>query len=396
VRAIAHVPRSSTESAPLAAVDPTLRVVFLSNERSPERSPSAYSHRLERLCRALEARGVQTRFVALREQPIGRPILAQPLSVPFIRTHVADTDFIHAGGNAGYTAALLKRYTRARVVQDVHGDSVAEAKLKWRDRPGLAAGYRVAQAFVADAVSFRSGDYFLAVSRPLAQKLANEHGVPPDRVTLVRNGVDLEVFRPRTAARGDDAFVVAYAGGFQGWQGIETLVTAFELLPETFRLRIVGFRPGDGELRRQLTTRLGPRADLVERVPQSRLAAELAPAHVLVIPRPRVPAVAAAFPTKFSEYLALAKPVIVCDVDESSSFVREHRCGFVSEPDPRSLADTIGAAAQTGAAGLNRMGRNARELAEREFSWEAIAGHYHRKLSEWRAAAHAPAGGSRP
>jgi glycosyltransferase involved in cell wall biosynthesis len=361
-----------------------MKVLFLSNEhRGPE---TAYAHRLAKLMGALGEHGVETDFVSLREHGIGRPILAQPLGFPFIRRRLAGVDFIHAGGNAGYTAGLLRAYTRAWIIQDIHGDSVSEAKVKWSQQRDVIRGYWLAQAVIADAVTYRLGDCFTVVSERLRTKLTEERGISEDRIAIVRNGVDLDVFEPAPVPA-HEGFVVAYAGGFQHWQGIENLIRAGELLGDGHtRLKIVGFGPRDERLRSSLAARLGRRVELVNRVTRPELVTHLAAADVLIIPRPRHAAVQAAFPTKFSEYLAMGKPVIVCDVDETATLVRRHQCGLVAEPNPRSIADTITIASKLPREELERMGRNGRRLAEREFSWKEVGRRYAALLTHWSSA----------
>jgi glycosyltransferase involved in cell wall biosynthesis len=359
-----------------------MNVLFLSNEHRAE-PQTAYTHRLSKLMAALAEQGVETEFVSLREHGIGRPILAQPFAFPFIRRRLAAADFIHAGGNAGYTAGLLRAYSRARIVQDIHGDSVSEAKLKWSERRDAVRGYWVAQAVIADAVTYRFGDFFTVVSERLRTKLIDERGISPQRIGVVRNGVDLELFRPRPASA-HVGFVVGYAGGFQDWQGIENLVQAGELLEDrSIRLTIIGFGQRDADARATLAGRLGDRVELVDRVSQADLVTHLARVDALIIPRPRHAAVEAAFPTKFSEYLAIGKPLIVCDVDETASLVRLHGCGLVAQPNPRSIADTVTLASRLPAEELERMGRNARRLAERDFSWTEIGRGYASLLAGW-------------
>jgi glycosyltransferase involved in cell wall biosynthesis len=359
-----------------------MKVLFLSNEHRTE-PETAYSHRLSKLMAALGDHGIETDFVSLREHGPGRPILAQPLAFPFIRRRLAEADFIHAGGNAGYTAGLLRAFPRARIVQDIHGDSVSEARLKWRERRDAVRGYWVAQAVIADAVTYRLGDFFTVVSERLRAKLIEERGIAAEQIGIVRNGVDLDLFRPRPVHR-SEGFTVGYAGGFQDWQGIENLVQAGELLEDpSIRLRIVGFGPQNQELRARLRERLGDRVELVDRVPQRELVDQLASVDALIIPRPRHRAVEAAFPTKFSEYLAVGKPLIVCDVDETAALVRRHECGLVAQPTPRSIADTITIAARLPVEERAEMGERGRRLAEQDFSWDEIGRRYASLLAAW-------------
>ena len=67
---------------------------------------------------------------------------------------------------------------------------------------------------------------------------------------------------------------------------------------------------------------------------------------MLAIPRQAHPALRVALPTKFAEYLALGKPVIVSDVDETADLIRLHQCGLVAEPNVESWTTTLEHAAQ--------------------------------------------------
>jgi glycosyltransferase involved in cell wall biosynthesis len=362
-----------------------MKVLFLSNEYGLMRAGSAYTHRLERLSCAIQEHGIQTDFLALRELPVGRPILAHPLNVPLIQRKLARYDFIHAGGNAAYTAVFLNLYARARVIHDVHGDTVSEAQLKREAGNNVGKTYRLIQAWVADSIAYRYADYFLAVSTPLQERLMREQHIPADKIGLVRNGVDLELFN-QTSDVAEGGFTVGYAGGFQRWQGLDNLIAAFKLLSDDcVRLKFIGFTEQHAAVRAAIAGHLDGKVEMVDRVSQSELVSQLASVHVLIIPRPRHRAVEVAFPTKFAEYIALGKPVIVCDVDETARLVEQHHCGLVSKPNPAALAETIRAASRLDRAELVRMGRNARALAEREFSWEHIGRKYAELLFKWSA-----------
>jgi glycosyltransferase involved in cell wall biosynthesis len=333
---------------------------------------------------ALGRHHIDTDFVSLREQTVSRPLLAHILNAPLLRRRAADSDFIHAGGNATYAAVGLKLFTRVRIIHDVHGDSVSEERLKSARSRNWRSLYQVAQAWIVDAAAYRYADYSLVVSRPSRRRLVEERHLLPEKIGLVRNGVDLELFRRPSKPRleGGD-LVVGYAGGFQPWQGISTLVRAMEMVDKGVSLKIVGFTKDDAALRADIASRLGGRAELLDRMPQPELISHLAAADVLVIPRPKHRAVEVAFPTKFGEYLALGKPVVVCDVDETADLVREHGCGMVSAPDPAELAATLQAMAAHNPSILHSMGCNARRLAEQEMSWDAVGSKYVQLLTKW-------------
>lgn len=361
-----------------------MRVLFLSREHDFTRSGSAHAFRLDRLRQALDRDGIETDFLSLREQPFSRPSLVHPLNLPMIRNRLATYDFIHAACHAAYSAALAKPFLPGRVIYDVHGNLEAEARLALETRPSLRTAFELIQARLSDLVAFHRSDYFLVVSQPLRRRLLARR-ISQERIALIRNGVDLKLFHPNPCPNGN-GFTVAYAGGFQRWQGIETLVSAFERLrDDPVRLQIIGFTDREAALRAGIARRLGDKADLVGRLPQHEVASRLASAQMLVLPRPEHPAVAAALPTKFGEYLAVAKPVLVCNVDETATLVREHHCGFVSEPGPAALATAIRVALQLPRSVLGQMGQRARRLAESGFSWEDIGRAYTRQLQAWAA-----------
>ncbi len=197
-----------------------------------------------------------------------------------------------------------------------------------------------------------------------------------DNSALVRNGVDLNVFRP-LPTRSDASFIVGYAGGFVGWQGVDNLVNAVDRSSnKRIRLHLIGIGPQDQSLADKIKRQLGDRVKLFNRMDQEKLVRTLAETDVLTIPRRAHPALRVALPTKFAEYLALGKPVIVSDVDETADLIRLHRCGLVAEPNVESWTTTLDNASELSGNERANMGARGRNLAESEFSWERIGEHY--------------------
>jgi glycosyltransferase involved in cell wall biosynthesis len=97
---------------------------------------------------------------------------------------------------------------------------------------------------------------------------------------------------------------------------------------------------------------------------------------VFIIPRISHPALRHAFPTKFAEYAAMGRPIMVNDVDETADFVRKYDCGFVSDPSPEAMARTMEEVAKISSETLAEMGNHARSMAEENFSWQKIGDEY--------------------
>jgi glycosyltransferase involved in cell wall biosynthesis len=298
-------------------------------------------------------------------------------------------DVIHAGNAlAAYPLFFFRKHIAATVVHDMHGHS-SEYRMKLTsERHRSKTAFLYLQSLILEEVTIHRADYHLVVSRPLRQKLLS-HGIPAGRTLLLRNGVDTELFNPASDSN-NSSFTVCYAGDFQAWQGIDMLIEAYRLCRDLdAKFKIIGFRQTADDLRwkEKIQKILQPHVELVDRLPQKELIGHLNGADLLVIPRRRHTATEVAMPTKFAEYIALSKPVIVTDVDETARFVRRHRCGLVSSPTASGLAHTIRRARSLGKERLRDMGCRGRRLAESTFSWEVICRTYFDFLAAMEGAA---------
>jgi glycosyltransferase involved in cell wall biosynthesis len=151
-------------------------------------------------------------------------------------------------------------------------------------------------------------------------------------------------------------------------------------LNDHLHFHVIGFAEGDQALKSDFAARLGKHATLENRVRIEELPERLAQADVLLIPRTRHPAMHGGLPSKFAEYLAMGRPLIVTNVDETAKFVSEHQCGLVCEPNVDSMSAAIRQAAAWSAEERQTMGQNARKLAETVFDWKVIALDYLKAL----------------
>jgi glycosyltransferase involved in cell wall biosynthesis len=358
-----------------------VKILFISRTASSKKN--ALNHRLTMLAEGLERLGHRTDLLYLGDHMRTNPPIVSPVGFPALLPRCCGYDAIHAGtAFGGFPLCLFKRYLEAPLIHDMHGDGTGEMMMKFRfqDRSLKTAFWVFHNAFMEEVIIHRA-DLHLVVSRPLRELLLG-HGIPRHRIGLVRNGVDVDRFRPQEE-KASGPFTVCYAGDFQVWQGVDLFMKALRRLSqEEIRFVFIGFRstPDDQAWKGRLEQLLGPRARLIDRLPQEELIEQLRGADLLVLPRPYHRATAVAMPTKFAEYLALGKAVLVTEVDETARFVHRHRCGFVSLPTAEGLAEGILRARRTGRDELAAMGRRGRRLAEGFFSWEAICRRYERFL----------------
>jgi sugar transferase (PEP-CTERM/EpsH1 system associated) len=223
-------------------------------------------------------------------------------------------------------------------------------------------------------------DQLLAVSPQLAHKMASEVGFPAERIRTIRNGVNLEKFRPgdRTAARAalgfrNEDLVIGTVGRLVPVKDQATFLDALALL----RARDMSFTAviaGDGPLREALEAR----------------AAALGLNEMITFMgvRPDVPRVLSAMDifvlssssegmsNTIQEAMATALPVVATRVGASEELIEDGRTGILVPPQqPGALAEALEA---LGLAPVERraMGVAARRRAEALFDVAAMVTEY--------------------
>ena len=169
----------------------------------------------------------------------------------------------------------------------------------------------------------------VAISRRGAEEIAKLYGVPPARLSVIYNGVDLERYHPdnrarfRAAARGEarlapEGWVVLFAGSGFERKGLATAIEAFARLDERGANLVVVGKGDQG---------LGPRPD-IERW--------YAAADALALPTRYEP-----FGNVHLEALASGLPVVTTTAAGGAEVVTP-ACGAAVEPgDPVALAAAL-------------------------------------------------------
>ena len=226
------------------------------------------------------------------------------------------------------------------------------------------------------------------------EKMARERRAARGRVLLLRSGCDIEGIRPMDAAAARRALglpggtILEYMGNYL--QEALLLSRAFERLApllDDARLLIVGprlteipeaeaSRLGEGlrELR-ALSLRMGGRVIWAGRRRYDEIPAFLAAADLLLLPMEESELERGRWPNKVCDYLAAGRPIAATDVGDVGAAVREKECGIVSMPDAEDYCRAVMAALSDRAL-LDRLGANARRLAEGEMSWGSIASRF--------------------
>jgi teichuronic acid biosynthesis glycosyltransferase TuaC len=237
----------------------------------------------------------------------------------------------------GLAAILLARMLGAAAAVKVHG---SDLNVLPEDRT-LGALLRWGLPHV---------DRLVAVSRPLGAR-AVELGVPADRVSVVHNGIDRELFRPRDRAQARARLgvpagrLVIYVGRLDKAKGLLDLAQAFERLAPAhpdLRLAIVG----DGAERpacEQLAATFPGRVFLPGALSMPAVAEWIAASDILTLPSWNE-----GTPNVLLEALASGRRVVATRVGGIPDVVSDPRLGeLVPVRDVPALAEALARAVST-------------------------------------------------
>jgi glycosyltransferase involved in cell wall biosynthesis len=230
--------------------------------------------------------------------------------------------------------------------------------------------------------SYRAAHRLIGLSPGIVEGIARR-GVPKDRITMVPNGCDLEMFSPggtawRPEGVRDDQILAVFSGTHGLANGLGAVLDAAAVLKARGRDDIRIALVGQGREKAALVARAAQEGLenvlFLDPVPKTALGGLLAGADIGLQCLKNVPAFYyGTSPNKFFDYIAAGLPVLNNYPGWLAGLIGQHGCGFAVPPDDAgAFADALITASEDRAA-LGRMGRAARKLAETEFSRATLA-----------------------
>jgi glycosyltransferase involved in cell wall biosynthesis len=236
--------------------------------------------------------------------------------------------------------------------------------------------------------SYRSAHRLVGLSPGIVQGIARR-GVSPDRITLVPNGCDFDIFaagatrwRPEGVAEED--LMVVFAGAHGMANGLDAVLDAAAELLRRNRTDIKLVLIGEGKLKPALQRRAEREglSNVIFHPPvnKARLAELMASTNLGLQILANVPAFYfGTSPNKFFDYIAAGLPVLINYPGWLAELVAEYGCGYAVPPaDAVAFADALVHAADHREA-LPAMGRRAESLARAQFDRRMLAD----RLVDW-------------
>lgn len=279
-----------------------------------------------------------------------------------------------------FTGWLLARAKRARFVVEVR--DLWPAILV--DLGVMNDGILIRALERMELVAYRAADAVVVVSEGFRRNLI-DRGIPAAKLTVVRNGADLDRFgavNPDDGVRawlGDgtgDAVIVLYVGTHGLQHGLSNVLDAAAFLADDpIHFALVG----EGAEKERLVSQqesLGLKhLTMLPGVPIEDVPALVAAADICLVSRRDLPLFSSFIPAKLFEYLGAGRPVIGTLRGEAAEILADAG-GVVVEPqDPSLLARAIRDLADD-AAGRSALGEKARQYAAQYCDRRRLAQRY--------------------
>jgi glycosyltransferase involved in cell wall biosynthesis len=290
-------------------------------------------------------------------------------------------DFVYATspplftGASGLLISILKRIPLIFEVRDIWPESAVAlgeltnpTAIKW--------------ATWLEEACYKRAQKIVVVTQGIHTRL-EQRGIQPEKLALVPNGANTELFQFRAEARDrirtqlnlEDKFIAVYAGIHGIAQGLETVVETAKMLKEHTDVHFLLI--GDGPKKKVLTELIQQyelsNLTLVPEQPRELIPDYLSAADIALVPLRNLEIFRSALPSKMFDAWACQLPVLMSVSGEAQELLDSCKGGqYIPPEDPGALKDAL-LACQKDPELRNSWGENGRRFTEENYSRQALA-----------------------
>jgi glycosyltransferase involved in cell wall biosynthesis len=219
-----------------------------------------------------------------------------------------------------------------------------------------------------------------------------EKGVPADKIHVIPNWADEDVYRPvprdeaLAAEYGlSEHFNVMFGGNMGAAQAMENVLHAAERLRDTTAVQFVLIGDGiDANCLRQIAYERGlHNVRFIGRQPAERMPYFFAWADALLVHLKRDPLFEITIPSKTIAYLACGRPIITCTAGDAADVVCDAGAGLACSPeDPDALAQAVRELAAMPVEQREALGQAGRQAFLKNYTRAVLVDKYYNLLEE--------------
>jgi colanic acid biosynthesis glycosyl transferase WcaI len=239
-------------------------------------------------------------------------------------------------GLSGWWLARCKRVPFVFEVRDLWPESLAAV--------GMADSHSLLYRGLARTANFlyRNCDHIVVVTRAFKEHLRTYWRVPPEKISVVENGVETELFAPREVPElrhelsAEEKFVVGYIGTIGMAHGLECLLEAAGRL-QTAKPEVLFLLVGEGADKQRIVNLARSRGlcnvHFVPQQPHDSIPAYISLSDACLVLLKKSELFKTVIPTKMLEFMSCARPVILAVDGEARKMLAEANAGIYVEPE---------------------------------------------------------------
>jgi glycosyltransferase involved in cell wall biosynthesis len=285
-------------------------------------------------------------------------------------------------GLAGWWLAFARRIPFVFEVRDLWPESLAAV--------GMGNENSLLHQSLSAVANFlyRRADRIVVVTPAFKDHLIQQRNVPAEKISVVENGVETDLFSPGSAAANralrqelgaEGKFVVCYVGTMGMAHGLETLLDAAAQL-QGQHAGVLFLLIGEGAEKQRIQALAQSRGlanvRFFDQQPREKIPAFISASDACLVLLKKTEVFKTVIPTKMLEFMSCSRPVVLGVDGQARKIVEEAQAGIVIEPE-NSIA--LGEAIQRLAADRDlcqQLGTQGREYIVRHLSRRQTAEEY--------------------
>ena len=190
---------------------------------------------------------------------------------------------------------------------------------------------------------YERADKIVVVTPAFKERLIEDWRVPADKIAVVENGVEVDVFSPEAVVREkpraqlgvEGKFVASYIGTMGNAHGLETLLDAATALRQN--PHVVFLLIGEGaekeKIKAQAQSRGLTNIRFLDQQPREKIPAYILASDTCLVLLKKTDVFKTVIPTKMLEFMACGRPVILGVDGQARQILEEAAAGIAIEPE---------------------------------------------------------------
>ncbi len=186
---------------------------------------------------------------------------------------------------------------------------------------------------------YRSARHLIVVTDTFKRKI-EERGIPKNKISVIKNGVDADRFYARSreeqlkVALGlEGKFVVGYIGTHGMAHGLDIFIRQAENLPGGVHLLLIGDGAEKERLKQMVYEMATSKVHLLDAVPRNEISRYMSIIDVALVPLRKRETFKTVIPSKIFEAAALEIPILLGVEGEAKQLLDQYSAGLSFEPE---------------------------------------------------------------